>query len=298
MIRKWKNNAEAYLFIAPSVALMVTLGIYPILWALRYMFYDYKGFGAARFVGLYNFKRIMRDDILWNAIGNTFTYAAGKMIITIPIALILAVILNGKLKGRNLLRGIYFMPTILSTAVMAVVFYIMFNTYNGLLNQILKMMGLSAVEWLGAHYAMLTAILIAAWGGIGNYMLMFLAGLQGIPKDIYESAELDGAGEIRKFWSITLPMLGPILNIIMMLAIMNALDSYEAIMVLTGGGPFGATEVMHLYLYKLLFAVSSGETMTQNIGYASAVAMLLSLIVGAITLIYLYLSRKLNDVHS
>lgn len=298
MIRKWKNHAEAYLFVSPSVILTITLGIYPILWALRYMFYDYKGYGVAKFVGFYNFKRIFRDDVLWDAIWNTFTFAAGKMLITIPVALILAVILNGKLKGRNLLRGIYFMPTIFSTAVMAVVFYIIFNTYNGLLNQILKMIGLPTVEWLGTEYALLTCILIAAWGGIGNYMLLFLAGLQGIPKDVYESAEMDGAGGIRRFWSITIPMLGPVLNIIMMLAIMSALDSYEAIMVLTGGGPAGTTEVMHLYLYKLLFPVSTGETMAQDIGYGAAVAMFLALIVGVITGIYLYLSRKLNDVHS
>ncbi|MDQ0116787.1 carbohydrate ABC transporter permease [Paenibacillus harenae] len=298
MIQKWKNHAEAYLFVTPSVILTVTLGIYPILWALRYMFYDYKGYGEASFSGLYNFKRLFRDEYLWDAIWNTFVFASGKMILTLPVALLLAVLLNGKLRGRNFLRGIYFMPTIFSTAVMAVVFYLIFNSYNGLLNQILNMIGVPAVEWLNMQNAMLTCIIIAAWGGIGNYMLLFLAGLQGIPKDVYESAELDGATGARRFWSITVPMLGPVLNIIMMLAIMSALESYEAIMVLTGGGPSGATEVMHLYLYKLLFPVSTGETMSQDIGYGSAVAMLLALIVGAITGLYLYLSRKLNDIYS
>src|SRR5690606_15964290 len=128
--------------------------------------------------------RLIKDEYMWQAILNTLVYASGKLIITLPIALALAVILNGNIRFRNLLRGIYFMPTVLSTAVMAVVFYIIFNSYNGLLNQVLKMIGLPQVAWLSADYAMLTSIIIAVWGAIGNYMLLFLAGLQGIPKDV------------------------------------------------------------------------------------------------------------------
>ncbi|WP_420330231.1 carbohydrate ABC transporter permease [Paenibacillus contaminans] len=297
MSRRWKSHIEAHMFVAPSVILTMTLGIYPILWALRYMFYEYRGYGEARYIGFENFTRLWHDDVLWMSIWNTLVYAAGKLVLTIPIALVLAVLLNGKLRGRNVLRGIIFMPTIFSTAVMAVVFYIIFNSYNGLLNQVLKTIGSTGVDWLGVEYAMLTCIIIAAWGGIGNYMLLFLAGLQGIPKDVYESAELDGATGWRKFVHITIPMLGPVLNIIMMIAIMNALDSYESIMVLTGGGPVGKTQVMYMYLFKLLFPVSTGETVPQDIGYGSAVAFFLSLLVGALTGIYLYLTRKLNNIY-
>lgn len=295
MSKKWKSHAEAYLFITPSVTLMVALSVYPILWALRYMFYDYKGYGIAKFTGLDNFQRLIHDKYLWDAIWNTLVFGTGKVLLTIPIALILAVILNGKLRGRQLLRGIIFLPTILSTAVMAVVFYIIFNSYNGILNQFLKMVGLSSVEWLGTEYAMLTSILIAFWGGLGNYLLLFLAGLQGIPKDVYESASLDGANSSQKLWFITIPMLGPMLNIIMMLAIISALESYEAIMVLTDGGPAGKTTVMYMYVFKLLFPVTTGDA--QDIGYGSAVAFFLALLVGAITGLYLYVSRKLNNIY-
>jgi raffinose/stachyose/melibiose transport system permease protein len=295
--RRWKSYIEAHMFVAPSVILTMALGIYPILWALRYMFFDYRGYGEPQYIGFDNFTRLWHDHDLWMSIWNTIIYAAGKLVLTIPIALVLAVILNGKLRGRHVFRGIVFMPTIFSTAVMAVVFYIIFNSYNGLLNQLLRTVGLSGVDWLGVEYAMLTSIIIAAWGGIGNYMLLFLAGLQGIPKEVYESAELDGAIGWRKFSYITIPMLGPILNIIMMIAIMNALDSYEAIMVLTGGGPVGKTEVMFLYLFKLLFPVATGESVTQDIGYGSAVAFFLSLLVGLLTGIYLYLTRKLNNIY-
>lgn len=294
---KWKRHLESYLFVGPSAILVLALGVYPVLWALGFMFYDYKGYGAARFVGLDNFHRLIHDHDMWNSIGNTFVYAAGKVVLTIPIALALAVVLNGKLKGRGFLRGIYFMPTIFSTSVMAVVFYIIFNSYNGLLNQLLLRAGMSPVEWLGTKYAMMTCIIIAAWGGIGNYMLMFLAGLQGIPKEVYESAEIDGATGLRKLWSVTLPMMGPVLNIIMIMAIMNALDSYESIMVLTEGGPVGKTEVMYLYLYKLFFPVSTGQTVVPNMGYGASVAFLMALLVGGVTGIYLLLTKKLNQIY-
>ncbi|MEK4439292.1 carbohydrate ABC transporter permease [Paenibacillus sp. FSL K6-2862] len=297
-MRKGRELAESYAFILPSFALKVIFGVYPIIWALRYMFYDYRGYGTATFTGLDNFSRLIKDELLWKSVWNTFVYAGGKVALTIPIALILAVILNGKLKGRQFLRGIYFLPTIMSAAVMSVVFYIIFNSYNGMLNQLLMNIGIISdpVEWLGTRYAMLTAIIIAAWGAIGNNMLLFLAGLQGIPNDVQESAMIDGANSIQRFWYITVPMLGPMLQIIIMLAIIAALKGYESIMVLTGGGPAGTTEVMYLYLYKLLFPVSTGEAVPQDIGYGSAVGFFTAVIVGLITGLYFYLTRKLNRV--
>jgi len=261
------------------------------------MFTNYKGYGSYKFIGFSNFSRLIQDEYMWQAIMNTFIYAAGKLVITLPISLILAVLLNGAIRGRSLFRAIYFMPTVLSTAVMAVVFYIIFNSYNGLLNQVLKMIGIPQVAWLNADNAMMTVIIIAVWGAIGNYMLLFLTGLQGIPKDIYESAAIDGADGLKKFWYITIPMMGPVLNIIVILAIMTALDSYESIMVLTGGGPAGKTEVMYLYVFKLFFQVSTGDSVIPDMGYGSAVAFFMALIVGAVTAVYFFLSRKLNNIY-
>ncbi|OUS70427.1 sugar ABC transporter permease [Paenibacillus sp. MY03] len=290
---------NGYSFILPSLVFTLVLGVYPIMWALRYMFFDYKGYGEARYIGLDNFARLFRDELFWDSVLNTFLYAGGKLIITIPLALLLAVILNRKLRGRQALRAIIFMPTIISSAVMAVVFFIIFNSYNGILNQLLLKYGIisKAVDWLGADNAMLTVIMIAAWGAIGNYMLLFLAGLQSIPDDIYESASLDGANPVQQFRYITVPMLGPVLQMIIMLAITTALKGYESIMVLTEGGPFGKTNVMFLYVYRLLFPVSTGSVVEQQIGYGSAVGFASAIIVGVITLIYFYLSRRLNNTY-
>ncbi len=293
------NKRTAYLFIFPSVFLTLVLGVYPLLWALRYMFYNYQGYGDPIFVGFGNFARLLRDAEFWQSVVNTGIYAAGKLIVTIPLSLILAFILNRKLRGRTVLRAIYYLPTVFSASVMSIVFFIIFNSYNGVLNQFLLKFHIigAPISWLGPDYAMLTTIMIAIWGAVGNYMLLFLAGLQGIPEDLYEAASLDGASEVRKLWSITIPLLGPVMQMIIMLAITISLKGYESIMVLTEGGPYGKTEVMYLYLFKLLFPVSPEAPVQQQLGYGSAVGFVTAIIVGIVTIMYFYLSRKLNKMY-
>ncbi|OBR69051.1 sugar ABC transporter permease [Paenibacillus oryzae] len=294
-----RSKLGAYLFSFPSFFLTVALGLYPIVWALRYMFFDYQGYGTPRFIGLDNFARVGRDAEFWHSVGNTFVYAGGKLIITLPLSLILAVILNRKLRGRHVFRAIFFLPTIFSASVMSIVFYIVFNSYNGVINQYLLKLGIvsAPVDWLGAGMAMLTTIIIAVWGAVGNYMLLFLAGLQSIPEDIYEAASLDGVNPAQRLWYITIPMLGPVLQMIVMLAITVSLKGYESIMVLTEGGPFGKTEVMYLYLYKLFFPLTTTGTSVQNIGYGSAVGFTTAVIVGLITWMYFWMSKKLNSIY-
>ncbi|MEK3707366.1 sugar ABC transporter permease [Paenibacillus sp. FSL R7-0198] len=293
------SKIHAYMFIFPSLFLTLVFGIYPLLWALRYMFYDYQGIGTPVFIGLDNFGRILRDGQFWDSVGNTGVYALGKLVVTIPLSLTLAIILNRKWRGRSLFRAIYYLPTIFSASVMAIVFFIIFNSYNGILNQLLLKYHVisESISWLGAEHAMLTTIIIAIWGAVGNYMLLFIAGLQSIPEELYEAASLDGASEFQKLRNVTIPLLGPVLQMIIMLAITTALKGYESIMVLTEGGPYGKTEVMYLYLFKLLFPVSADTQSLQQLGYGSAVGFTTALIVGAVTLIYFQISKKLNDVY-
>lgn len=298
-MKKDKHVLAPYLLTFPSLLLTLVLSIYPLFWAMRYMFYDYPGYGKMTFTGFDNFKRLFADEVYWHSVLNTLVYAGGKIVLTLPISLALAVILNQSLRGRNLLRAVYFLPTVISTAVMSVVFFVIFNSYNGILNQYLVKYGIISanIEWLGTRFSMLTMIIIAVWGAIGNYMLLFLAGLQNIPRDIYESAALDGANSWQKFIKITIPMLGTVLQMIVLLAITAALKGYESIMVLTEGGPIGKTEVMYLYVYKLFFPISSaGGAVQQQIGYGSAVGFVSALIVGVVTLGYFYMSRRLNQL--
>jgi raffinose/stachyose/melibiose transport system permease protein len=298
---KIKLRLEPYTMTLPSLLLTLVLGVYPILWAIRYMFYEYHGFGQEQFVGLANFARLLHDEMFWSSVGNTFVYAAGKLLLTIPLSLVLAVMLNGALRGRHIFRAIFFLPTIISTAVMSVVFYVVFNSYNGILNQLLIKYGVvsESVEWLGPRYAMLTMIMVAAWGAIGNYMLLFLAGLQNIPRDIYESAMIDGANRYQQFTRITLPLLGPVMQMIIMLAITVSLKGYESILLITEGGPFGKTNVMYLYVYQFFFPISTsgGGQIMQDFGYGSATGFAAALIVGLITGVYFYASRRMSKIY-
>ncbi|MCS7460066.1 sugar ABC transporter permease [Paenibacillus doosanensis] len=299
-MRRWREQLPGIGFTLPSLLLTLVFGVYPIFWAMRYMFYDYKGYGQERFVGLSNFTQLFHDQTYWDSVVNTFIYAGGKLILTLPLSLILAVILNRGLRGKHLLRAIYFMPTIVSTSVISIVFFIIFNSFNGILNQFLLRFHIidKAIDWLGPEHAMLSVIIIAVWGAVGNYMLLFIAGLQNIPNDVYESASLDGANAVHKFWYITIPMLGPVLQMVVMLAIINSLKGYESIMVLTEGGPIGKTEVMFLYVYKQFFPIAtSGSSVEQQIGYGSAVGFVTALIVGVVTLLYFYASKRMNKVY-
>jgi raffinose/stachyose/melibiose transport system permease protein len=294
-----KTNPQIYLMLLPNLAVFLALTIYPVIWAFQYMFYSYDGVGSPQFVGLAHFIRLFtRDEVFWQSVVNTLVYVGGKLVLTLPPAFLLAVILNKKFKGRGLLQGVMFSPTIMSAAVMALMFYLIFNVYNGVVNHFLLVTGLAKqpINWLGKDLAMWTCIIVGAWGGIGNYMIYFLAGLQSIPKEIYESAELDGVNGFQRMIYITMPMMGPILQVILMLSIIIAFQDMQSIMVLTEGGPFNATQVMFLYIYQLYFPISaSANTLVgSDYGYGAAASVVAASIIGIITLIYLFFSRKLD----
>lgn len=299
VLSQLKREKVSYLMLLPNVIMFLIFTVYPILWAMRYMFYDYKGYGEARFVGLGNFERVLtRDTVFWNSVVNTFVYVGGKLIITLPIAFLIAVLVHKSSRKNAVVQSVIFTPTIMSSAVMALIFYLIFNTYNGSVNKILMSAGLikQNVNWLGVNYAMLTVIIIAVWGAIGNYMVYFIAGLTGISDDIYESAKIDGANETQSLFYITIPMLAPIIKMILMLALVVSFLDMQSILVLTEGGPMNATNVMFLYIYQLFFPVTSGSTVPQEFGYGAAVSVVAALIVGAVTLFYLFLARKLDKV--
>ena len=299
VLSQLKREKVSYLMLLPNVIMFLIFTVYPILWAMRYMFYDYKGYGEAKFVGLENFERVLtRDTVFWNSVVNTFVYVGGKLIITLPIAFLIAVLVHKSSRKNAVVQSVIFTPTIMSSAVMALIFYLIFNTYNGSVNKILMSAGLikQNVNWLGVNYAMLTVIIIAVWGAIGNYMVYFIAGLTGISDDIYESAKIDGANETQSLFYITIPMLAPIIKMILMLALVVSFLDMQSILVLTEGGPMNATNVMFLYIYQLFFPVTSGSTVPQEFGYGAAVSVVAALIVGAVTLFYLFLARKLDKV--
>lgn len=294
-----KNNKVIYLMLLPGLVFLFVFAIYPIGWILKNMFYHYTSYGDYNFIWFDNFKRVFQDEMFWNAFKNTIIYAAGKLVLTIPISFLLAYVLNIKFRGRMFFRSLFFMPTIISVSVMSMVFYLVFNPYNGTVNQLLMDWGIvnRPINWFGSTFSMLTVLLVAVWGAVGNYMIYFLSGLQTIPNDIYESAEIDGATGLNKLRYITIPMMAPIAQMVIMLALIQAFKDYENIMVLTSGGPNNTTEVLYLYIYRLMFPMGdAGGNIVLQYGYGATVAFATAVLVGGITFLYLRWSKKMNQV--
>lgn len=190
------------------------------------------------------------------------------------------------------------MPTIISTSIAGMIFGFIFATKNGILNSMLQNMHMidSPIKWLNSPSVVMVAVtILAIWGGFGNYMLYFITGMTGISEDVYESAKIDGATGVQIFFRITLPMLAPVLKVVLMLAITGAFKDYEAIMVLTNGGPGNRSMVMFLYIYNIIFG-SAGSTSQPQIGYGALLSVVAAVIVGIVTGIYLFVSKKLDDV--
>lgn len=272
-----------------------------MIWCIKYVFYQYGGIGtgAPRFVGLENFARVFRDKVYWLSVGHTFIYGFGKLLIILPLAFILALLLNTHRRGNGTVQSIIFLPTVMSSAVMGLVFYLLFNSYNGEINRYMMELGLISrpINWLGKEHAMLTLVLTAVWGGLGNYMVYFIAGIQQVSTDAIESAKIDGANQFQITTRIILPMLGPILKIILMLAITSAFHDITNVMVLTEGGPNNATMVASLYSYRYFFPISATEQTVPQYGYGAATSVVTAAIAGVITVIYLRLSKKLDDIY-
>ena len=286
-----RGDFAAVFMMLPAVILLVVMSIYPFFWLFRYICYDYNAY----FTGARNFMRMLEDETFWRSVLHTFEYAGLKLLFVIPLSLLLAVLLNQKLTGSSIYRGIYFMPTVISSAIYSLIFGFIFAVYNGVLNASLQKMGLiqAPIDWLGdPSIVMLSIVIVAVWGGFGNYMIYFISGMSSIPEEIYESSRIDGANGVQTFFHITLPMLSPVLKVILMLAITTAFKDYQSILVLTDGGPNNRSHVMFSYIYKLIFSSST----TPQIGYATMLSVVAALIIGIVTAIYMFVARKLDDV--
>ncbi len=287
------TKTQAYLMITPTVLLILLFGLYPMLYVLFYSFTNYNGMSTPDFVGLANYSRVLQDSSWWLTVKNTFQIGIVTSLIQVPIALVLALMVSGKLKGTGFFRAILFLPSITSTAIMGIVFYFLFASYNGYVNEIFISMNMidSPISWLGdGLLAKGVVVAFLSWHDIGFFMLLFLAALQKIPGDVYESAKIDGANVIQTFTKITVPMLGKMFQIISMLSIVNALKLFDSVKALTNGGPGADTEVMTMYIYRYFFE----NTGIPQQGYASAVSMVATIIVAGVAVIYLILTKKMN----
>lgn len=286
--------------ITPMTIGFLLFSVYPIIWVLRWSFFKYNGYSEPVFVGLGNFIRVFsRDPAYWNSLKNTFLIAGMKMIFEIPLALVLAVLLNNKIKGSSFFRVVFFLPSVFSIAVVGLIFSILFGAYNGIVNAILKNIGLVTqnISWFSDKgHAMFVIILVSLWTTFGLNMIYFLMGLQNISKSLYECASIDGANEVQQFFYITMPLVAPILQLVLMLSVLGTMKMTDLILVLTNGAPGGSTEVVMTYIFKYFFSYGESAAMEVQFGYASSMAVVTAVILGIVTLIYLKVSKKMQEV--
>lgn len=293
------QNRAVYLMLSPVIVGFFVFTLYPQVWVLSLSFFRYDGFREPTWLGLQNFVRLFqRDPLWWRSVWNTAYFTFGKLAIELPLALVLAVVLNRNLFGRHFFRGLFFLPHVTSTAIMALVFYFIYAPYQGILNGLLLSLGMipEPIDWLGTGgIAMISTMMVSVWQNFGINMVLFLAGLQAIPDDLYESAEIDGANSVQQFFYITIPALGRMLQVIVMLAIIGSLKSFDLFRVLTRGGPGTDTTVMMLYIFNYFFDRGAlGASTVPQYGYASALGVVATVIIGAVTGFYLWWSRRLG----
>lgn len=267
-----------YILITPWFLGFLIFLAYPMLRSLYLSFTSYNLLSPPEWVGLRNFERILNDARFWQSLKVTLLYAFGSVPGGTLIALALAMVLSQKLRGVNMWRTIFFIPSILSSIAVAVLWLFIFRPDGGLLNMVLGVFGIRGPDWLLSEQWALPALIIMSWWSVGGQIVIYLAGLKGIPETLYEAAEIDGANNWHRFRSVTLPMLSPTIFFNVVLAIIGALQIFDAGYVLTRGGPNNATMFYMLNLYERAFQMA-------QMGYASALAWILFLIIMGITLL-------------
>jgi ABC-type sugar transport system permease subunit len=279
------QNLAGLLFAIPAVAVLLVFSVYPLLNAIFFSFTDWNLSGTPKFIGVENYLTIADDLDFWKSLDVTARYTLG-LVPGFAIALFLAILFNRKLVGRGLLRTAYFTPVAVSWVIASLVWTSILHPSFGLNAQILRAFGQPSIKFLtDANWVLPALVALSLWKGIGYWMVIFLAGLQGIPGEYYEAAAVDGAGRWQQFWKITLPLLRPTVLFVSVVGVINAFQAFTPIWILTKGGPAGASRVYALLIYQSAFTYF-------KMGYASALAVLLFIFLMVLTLIQMRVLRS------
>lgn len=277
--------AKGMAFLSPWLIGFLLFSLLPIGLLFYYSFCRYTLLQPPHWVGLRNYGDLLRDRVFWQAVGNTFYYASLSIPAGLFVALGLAILLDLDLPGRAIWRTIIFVPSLVPVVTCAMLWMWLYNGRLGLINLILSKIGIDGPAWLGDTRWALPALAIMSVWGVGNTVVIFLAGLQDVPRELYEAAELDGAGILGRVRHVTLPMLSPVIFFNLIMAIIGTLQVFDVPYIMTNGGPARATYFLSMYLYDNAFVYL-------QMGYAGAMAWIMLLIVLALTGIALWSSRR------
>jgi len=280
-----RRNLWAWLFILPWFIGFLAFQLGPLVASLVMTFTNYDIIRAPQFIGLDNYRRLFEDELTLKALVNTFSFVLGSVPSRIVVALAIALLLNRKLRTTTFFRTIYYLPTVTSGVAIAMLWQWIYQPSYGLINTLLGYLGIRGPGWLGSpQWAMPAMIIMTVWQSTGQLMVIYLAGLQGVPEYLYEAASLDGAGNWQKFRYITVPMLSPTIFFTIVYSTIQCFQSlFTYVFMMTNGGPMYATYVLVFHIYKNAFEYF-------KMGYASTLAWLLFIIVFLLTMLQFKLS--------
>lgn len=273
---------------------------YPIVSSWYYSFMQWSGFSAVKtFIGLANYAEVIQDKYFWDAFFRSFQFMLTSMPIKLTLALLLAIVLNDTaLRLSPVFRTMFFLPVVTTAAIVGILMTFLFSPFNGPVNGILRDLGLmkAPIDFLGDYKSALwTVIGIEIWKWLGQPMIYWLAALQTIPRELYEAAKVDGAGWFAQIRFITLPLLVPFAIVIVLITAVGTLHVFPLVQTMTGGGPFFATEVMEIYIYRTAFGSDTSMGIVPRLGYASAAGVFFGIAVMVLALLQAWGVRRLRD---
>jgi multiple sugar transport system permease protein len=279
--RQFKTDLTGYIFIFPNLLGMIAFTLIPIIFSLVISFTNWdftKGFGNWNFTGFKNFIDMWSDEWFTSALGNTILFAFVTVPVIIFFSLVLAVVIDKACFAKTPLKLMMFMPYISNIVAVSIVWVMMYSPW-GPFTQFVKFFGVEPPKWLGDyHWALPAVMVMSIWGGIGYCIMIYTSSIQGLPMELYEAADIDGAGELRKFFKLTIPLLSPTIFFLVITQFIGAFQIFAQIQVMTGGGPGTSTNVLVFYIYKSAFTF-------YKMGFAAAMSWILFLILFVFTLI-------------
>ena len=286
--RRLKDNAWAYLFIAPQMLGLILFIVGPVLFAFGISFMRWDIGTSPEWIGFANYGKQMTDPVFWKALRNTGMFALLHIPLTVIGSLALALLLNRNLRGKMIFRAAYFTPVVTSSVAVALVWTWLYNPNYGLINSALSAIGIQGPGWLtDLNWALPSIVIMTVWQALGYNMILFLAGLQGVPTHLYEAAKIDGASGWQRFLKITLPMISPTTFFVVIMLLIGSMQVFSEPYMMTRGGPADATNVVVLHIFNTAFQFF-------RMGEASAISFILFVAILVITLIQFKFSKWVN----
>lgn len=280
------ENLSGWIFILPAFILLAVFWLYPIGYSLYLSFFKWDMLSTPSFVGIDHYEALLKDPAFIKSMMNTFYYTTFYVLGVVVLGLLLALLVNKNMKGISIYRTLLFSPHITPIIAVSIVWMSLYDVDDGLFNQVLRALGLPESAWLSSPDTVLFSLIIMGlWKAIGYYMMFFLAGLQSVPEHLFEAGRLDGANRWQIFRYITLPFISPITFFVVIVAIIEAFQTFDQIAVMTQGGPSNSSNVLVYMLYRHAFQFF-------NIGYASAISIIIFLFLIAFTIVQYVISRK------